>query len=90
MLEEEWGVIWQRGLVNSELQTPRRIEDSLSRAVLFLSSTLLLAPSNHLSALLLSPESALLTLGLLLDGEPLEHSVCELVTVFLGPKAWSV
>ncbi|KAH0194413.1 hypothetical protein KCV03_g156, partial [Aureobasidium melanogenum] len=41
---------------------------------LFLPSALLLAPSNHLSALLLSPESALLTLGLLLDGEPLEAS----------------
>lgn len=50
--------------------------------VLFLPSALLLAPSNHLSALLLSPESALLTLGLLLDGEPLEASVCVLLLFF--------
>lgn len=40
---------------------------------------LLLAPSNHLSALLLSPESALLTTGLVLDGEPLDVSVCVLL-----------
>jgi hypothetical protein len=51
---------------------------------MFLPSALLLAPSNHLSALLLSPESALLTLGLLLDGEVLEASVCEL-PVFFAP-----
>lgn len=50
-------------------------QDLLSMTVLFLPSALLLAPSNHLSALLLSPESALLTLGLLLEGEPLEASV---------------
>jgi len=56
---------------------------------MFLPSALLLAPSNHLSALLLSPESALLTLGLLLDGEPLEASVWELL-VFFGPSEASL
>ena len=54
---------------------------------MFLPSALLLAPSNHLSALLLSPESALLTLGLLLDGEPLEASVCELLVFFEPSEA---
>ena len=54
-------------------------EDLLSTTVLLLPVVLLFDRSNQVSALLLSFESPLLTTGLVLDGEPLEGSVCVLL-----------
>lgn len=57
----------------------RCLEDLLSTTVLLLPLALLFDRSNQVSALLLSFESPLLTTGLVLEGEPLEVSVCVLL-----------
>ena len=56
-------------------QQDQEDDDILSTTEPRTPEALLLEDSNHLSALLLSPESSLLTSGLVLDGDPSLESV---------------
>ena len=62
--------------LTNEAKGDNEVSNSLSMTPLLLPEAWLFDLSNHLSALLLSPDESLLITGLVLDGELLLRSVC--------------